>query len=148
MRNLPKDWYVSALTIGVRKDLEKHPEIVESLGSYLEKFVRFSAIQRVTYQKNIQEEFIEFQDKYFNKRLYDTDINLWKKISKDVLERDFYTCFYCGQKGGILEIDHYIPISKNGTNEMDNLKTACRRCNRQKKDKMPEAFEKWREEND
>ena len=48
-----------------------------------------------------------------------------------VLERDAFKCKYCGAKSQStsLHIDHKIPISDGGTNEMENLVTACAECN-------------------
>jgi FKBP-type peptidyl-prolyl cis-trans isomerase (trigger factor) len=57
-----------------------------------------------------------------------------------VFERDNYTCCYCGKRGGKLEVDHKIPVSKGGSDEIDNLATSCRLCNRQKKDKSIDEF--------
>lgn len=58
-----------------------------------------------------------------------------------VLSRDGYRCQYCGvgvQDGAILEVDHRIPIAKGGCNRVSNLITACRDCNRSKRDKLLE----------
>lgn len=54
-----------------------------------------------------------------------------------VFERDNFTCQYCGRKSPeiILEIDHYVPVSKGGSNHFDNLKTSCRECNEGKSDR-------------
>lgn len=49
-----------------------------------------------------------------------------------VLKRDNFTCQYCGKAGGRLEVDHVKPICQGGSDEMDNLKTACFECNRGK----------------
>lgn len=48
-------------------------------------------------------------------------------------------CFYCGQSIENLkfEIDHFIPLSKRGSNEPDNLVLSCCRCNRSKGAKFP-----------
>ncbi|MGH2560176.1 MAG: HNH endonuclease [Thermomicrobiales bacterium] len=60
------------------------------------------------------------------------------KVRFEVLRRDNYTCRYCGAKGpeaggsAILEVDHRIPVSQGGTNDMVNLWTACWDCNRGK----------------
>ncbi len=55
-----------------------------------------------------------------------------------VLRRDNYTCQYCGARTGEawLEIDHIIPVSYGGDNNIDNLITACRHCNRKKRNNL------------
>lgn len=78
-------------------------------------------------------------------RLYQYNVKLWYRIIKEVFKRDNYTCQYCGQIGGKLEADHINPFSKGGSDEMSNLITSCRKCNRQKKDKSANEFIKWRE---
>ncbi|MDC5137713.1 DUF1376 domain-containing protein [Acinetobacter baumannii] len=67
-------------------------------------------------------------------------IDEWKETRVRIFKRDNFTCFYCGQVGGPLECDHYIPISKGGKNEDSNLVTACKKCNRAKSNKNPEDF--------
>lgn len=54
-----------------------------------------------------------------------------------VMERDGFKCLYCGQNsndGAILEVDHFRPVTRGGTNEFTNLVTACKECNRGKRD--------------
>lgn len=50
-----------------------------------------------------------------------------------VLARDKWKCLSCGRKaredGVLLEVDHIIPRSKGGSNDMDNLQTLCKKCN-------------------
>ena len=60
--------------------------------------------------------------------------SLGKKIRFEVFKRDSFTCQYCGQSAPqvILEVDHIIPVSKGGDNELTNLITSCRDCNRGK----------------
>lgn len=65
----------------------------------------------------------------------------WIRIRTTVFERDDFTCFYCGERGGKLECDHIEPISKGGTNELGNLITACLKCNRAKRTK---TLKEWR----
>ncbi|MFH1257082.1 MAG: HNH endonuclease [Candidatus Diapherotrites archaeon] len=52
-----------------------------------------------------------------------------------VFKRDQFTCVMCRRSGiGIkLEVDHKLPVSKGGTNSMDNLQTLCFECNRGKR---------------
>lgn len=59
---------------------------------------------------------------------------LTKKQRFTILKRDNFTCRYCGRKTPkvILEIDHIVPVSKGGNNDLNNLITSCRDCNRGK----------------
>jgi HNH endonuclease len=83
---------------------------------------------------------------YLNqKRLESRDIEYWSELRKEVFKRDNFTCSYCGNIGGVLECDHIVPFSKGGSNELENLTTSCRKCNRQKKDKSVEEFLLWKE---
>ena len=58
------------------------------------------------------------------------------KLRHQVFVRDGYRCVECGatNKETTLEIDHIIPVSKGGTNDIDNLQTLCKTCNRKKRD--------------
>lgn len=53
-------------------------------------------------------------------------------LRKEVFMRDNYTCKECGatkEDGATLHIDHIIPVSKGGTDTLDNLQTLCSHCN-------------------
>jgi 5-methylcytosine-specific restriction endonuclease McrA len=67
---------------------------------------------------------------------------------RGVLERDRYTCAYCGirpggkQSGHILTkgrftIDHVIPVSRGGKNTWVNTVCACQVCNQRKSNRTP-----------
>ncbi len=60
--------------------------------------------------------------------------SLPSKLRFDVLNRDNHTCKYCGKKPPevILEVDHIKPVSEGGKDEIENLFTSCRDCNRGK----------------
>ena len=60
--------------------------------------------------------------------------NISYELRQAVFERDNYTCQYCGRSydEADLEIEHIIPISKGGNNDIRNLATACGACNRAK----------------
>ena len=61
-------------------------------------------------------------------------IALTKKVRFEVFKRDGFKCVYCGQTppNVLLEADHVIPVSKGGTNHIDNLVCSCYDCNRGK----------------
>lgn len=62
--------------------------------------------------------------------------NISERVRFKVFRRDGFTCQYCGRVATDMElsIDHIIPVSKNGTNDDNNLITACMVCNRGKYD--------------
>ena len=67
---------------------------------------------------------------------------LTKKVRFEVFKRDRFTCQYCGRMAPdiILEIDHIIPVAAGGTNDLLNLVTSCKDCNRGKgKRKLSDA---------
>lgn len=57
-----------------------------------------------------------------------------KSIRFEVFKRDGFKCQYCGRSSPdvILECDHIVPIAAGGGNDILNLVTACRDCNRGK----------------
>lgn len=74
----------------------------------------------------------------FTNRLSPCD---WYPLRTMVFARDDYTCRYCGQRGGRLECDHVVPLAKGGSNDPENLTTACMPCNRSKRDKLLSEWE-------
>ena len=54
-----------------------------------------------------------------------------------VLERDNFTCQYCGAESPDvkLHIDHIVPVSTGGRDTLENLVAACDRCNLGKSDR-------------
>jgi hypothetical protein len=56
----------------------------------------------------------------------------------EVFKRDRFTCSYCGGHPPdiLLECDHVVPRAAGGSDEMDNLVTACQDCNRGKSDRL------------
>jgi hypothetical protein len=61
---------------------------------------------------------------------------LSKIIREFVLNRDDYTCGYCGSFIGPYEVDHIHPVSRGGSDEFDNLICSCVSCNRSKGAKL------------
>lgn len=60
-------------------------------------------------------------------------LNGWLRIR--ILERDHYTCVYCGRRPPevALEVDHVLARANGGTDDATNLVTACRDCNNGKR---------------
>lgn len=73
------------------------------------------------------------EDKYFVRW---NRPSLSPSLRRQVFERDGDVCKYCGSEEGPFEVDHIHPVSKGGKDEMENLTVACKRCNRDKSDKL------------
>lgn len=57
-----------------------------------------------------------------------------EKTRLRVLKRDNYKCQKCGRSpathlGIFLHLDHRVPFSKGGNNDVENLQTLCNKCN-------------------
>jgi len=74
----------------------------------------------------------------------------WADLTAQVIERDGWICSYCDldiSKSDVRHaIDHVFPLSKGGTNELDNLCMSCQPCNSSKGDKILD--DEWRPPND
>ena len=57
---------------------------------------------------------------------------------KSIMQRDNYTCQYCGvkPKREDINLDHIIPKSRGGTNSWMNLVASCIYCNAKKGDRL------------
>lgn len=60
----------------------------------------------------------------------------YRAMRKRVILRDGGRCRYCGVIPDVIEVDHVVPWSRGGRDDMDNLVTACRPCNQDKFDAM------------
>lgn len=57
--------------------------------------------------------------------------NLSKKTRFEVFKRDGFVCVYCGAHPpkAVLHCDHVVAVANGGSNNIDNLVTACDACN-------------------
>ena len=57
-----------------------------------------------------------------------------RRLKQDVIARDGHVCGVCGDEVAVgnVSIDHVIPVSRGGSNEMDNLQVAHRSYNSRK----------------
>lgn len=75
-------------------------------------------------------------------------INFSKTIRAEVLKKSNGRCAICGKplslnpaaKDNYATIDHIVPLSRGGKNELKNFQATCRKCNEIKTNIMPEIF--------
>ena len=65
-----------------------------------------------------------------------------KTLRKYIYFRDRGSCYYCGKRLTLKNctLDHYLPRSKMGPNEIFNIVLCCKTCN---KEKGEEVFKDW-----
>lgn len=54
------------------------------------------------------------------------------RIAPLVFSRDGGVCALCGQPAVNATVDHIVPLSRGGSDDLDNLQTACSSCNSRK----------------
>ncbi|WP_019060974.1 HNH endonuclease [Streptomyces prunicolor] len=61
----------------------------------------------------------------------------WEALRLQVLQRDQYVCQlqFGDCEGQATQVDHIIAKNNGGTDTLDNLQAACRKCNGRKQDK-------------
>jgi hypothetical protein len=61
-------------------------------------------------------------------------VSISKRLRFEIFKRDNFTCQYCGKTSPdvLLEVDHIKPLAGGGKNDILNLVTSCRDCNRGK----------------
>ena len=91
---------------------------VESVGSYKSFFY-------------LVEDYFPFYEKKLKRRRF-----LKKEHSQDdwnaKLKEYNYRCAYCNTTGSNLEKDHVIPVSRGGSDKIENIVPCCLPCNRRK----------------
>lgn len=80
-----------------------------------------------------------FQTKIRNSSAYSN----WRLY---VMQRDNFTCQFCGKRGGKLEVDHIVPFSRNLNLRLDpnNGRTLCKPCHKKTNTYCGRAT-KWQE---
>lgn len=61
----------------------------------------------------------------------------WNRLRSIVKKGDKAICQYCGRKAEDGHVDHIIPLSRGGTDRLDNLAWSCSECNQRKNARLP-----------
>ena len=60
--------------------------------------------------------------------------------------KQYWNCWYCEEHllNKVIEIDHRLPVSRGGQNEIENLVLSCLHCNRSKQNKTEIEYNQYR----
>ena len=105
---------------------------IDFLGEYSNESIAYESVNT----GGLDEEDIIIELRKEEKHNRSRSLSLRKRFF--VLKRDDFTCCTCGASGhGVkLEVDHTIPVAKDGADALGNLHTLCFKCNRGKRDSI------------
>lgn len=121
VRKIPRELAVRAVDNGVSKIVAEYPSVIIN-EQKLPGFLRDVSKRKKKRKKRRKRK------------------NSYRRLRKRILERDQYTCFYCGNYGNT--VDHIVPKSKGGKSNEENCVCCCADCNHLKNDLSAEEFVK------
>ena len=127
--NLKGGLFLRGKIIKLRRVFRKHIVLQDKSNTQIKVF-----LEDIVQNTIIPVSFLQDKEKNKVNKINKSPIS--PKLRFDVFRRDKFVCQYCGACGPNveLEVDHVIPVSRGGTDDMSNLKTACFNCNRGKGD--------------
>ena len=99
----------------------------------LQAFISWREELYTEWGKMSQQRQMSWGKKYSEENQRRSSVN--PELREKVIERDKRTCRYCGKRlhnDSIIHIDHVHPFSKGGETIVENLVTACAKCNKTK----------------
>lgn len=127
----------STRTLSNSPKLQEAKRLRDIAFSKTERGKEINSIARKKYSKTEKgkEKIRELKYIRRNKKAGKLDLQAWN----EKLERLDYKCQICGTRERIT-IDHIIPLTKGGTNHIDNLQPLCHSCNSSKGNKIKIAI--------
>ncbi|NEQ41026.1 MAG: HNH endonuclease [Okeania sp. SIO3I5] len=112
---------------------------VNNIKSWVNKLIKYAPVD------SISMELVKFDSqKIVNPEIQGTEYQKGELFGYEVrqylLEKFNHTCVYCGTKDAALNLDHFHPKSRGGSDRVSNLVLSCVDCNQAKSNKLPEDF--------
>lgn len=147
-----KGGIASGISRRKKKDFLENPFFTDKVKKLLiEEFSKIDIIKEKIEYAIIKTYFSDHLDNVELKE-YNCRHKLGRNKRYLVLERAGYKCQACGSKPNknndiVLQIDHIIPISLGGTNNISNLQVLCKECNESKRNNFfTDLNEGWEDE--
>jgi 5-methylcytosine-specific restriction endonuclease McrA len=114
---------------------------VDNITNLVNKLKRFAPINAISVE-NIRFDTQLMENANIKGVQYQQGTLFEKEVKEYLLHLFNYKCAYCHglSKDPILEKEHIIPRSKNGSNRVDNLALACHTCNQAKNNLLPSEW--------
>lgn len=136
-------WSISSVEdIELENDVELSKYSTGLLGQPLKKLVDYLTRMYKSHNHAVMEVNLELLPNKSRIKSKRRKTNVPRGMRHEVFKRDNYTCVECGatkKDGATLHIDHIIPVSKGGSDELSNLQTLCSDCNLNKSDIIQEV---------
>lgn len=98
--------------------------------------------ERRTYRRQLAhqhpEKVHEYRQNYLQ-RYYDAEGSYTLQEFVELCTKQDWKCTYCGRERPLAP-DHKIPLSRGGSNKLDNITPACKSCNSRKGSKTYDEF--------
>lgn len=94
------------------------------------------AADEIGFAQCLAEEEKKTEERELRAQIQRKQIN--RRTQNAVYARDGFKCKECGEEPGPekLQVDHIIPVTAGGSNELSNLRVLCEDCNRAKSNKI------------
>jgi hypothetical protein len=133
--NIACSWSEESLLKFVEEIIEKSNLMLKKYKHSIPDWVRDKVNKYCLQAQNFKQKKINRQAKDFFIELRRREFqSLRKDLIIMLINRDDYKCKVCETHDNIT-VDHIIPLSKGGTDELDNLQLLCRSCNSSKGNK-------------
>lgn len=140
------EYYKGRVMVWPKITLKKHNVVSYDRGTFtllLDGITREERSRLVDLCRRKTDEYVE---KYENRiGVMSNRIPISGSIRYEVLARSKGVCVLCGvtSRTRPMDVDHIIPASAGGTNDISNLQVLCFKCNRQKRDRDRTNFVQW-----
>jgi len=133
-------------TCNCKKARSYYHETKETRNEYSRRYYRDNKHRILKYQLDYaraNREKVRAYGRNYRSRKSNTEV--YKVTDKDCLRIKNLPCVVCGARENI-QLDHVIPVSKNGNHSIGNLQPLCKPCNTSKADKYMIEWKKHKQD--